>query len=97
MLDIGSEFRKWLQDESSLVHSRVRNLQARFADHSISGEQDIDVQNAWTFIASALPSHFCFNGKSVGQHFLRRDVCFQCDDAVKEPGLIAKIHWLGFI
>ncbi len=65
MHHISSNFRKRLEHKSAFLHGRVGNLQTRLADDAISGKQDIDVQNAWTFIARALPSHFCFDGQSV--------------------------------
>jgi hypothetical protein len=86
-----------LQHKPALVHRRVRNFQARFIDHTISKQQDIDVNDARPFVPNPPAAHPLFDRKSEGQQVARRLGGFQRNRAVEKPRLIMEIYRLGFV
>src|SRR5579862_4142834 len=97
MPDVGCNFGQRLQNEASLVHGGMRNLQLRYADHGIAEQQDVDIDGARAFGQCAPPAHLLLDGEDLRQENFRHQLGAQRDRAIQEPGLRRELHRLGLV
>jgi hypothetical protein len=85
------------ENEFSLMHSGMRNLQARFIHHAIPEQHYIYINVAWAMLAHAETSHRRFNLQCQLKQFSWRLVRFNRRYTIQKPGLIWKVDRLRLI
>ena len=94
------EFAQRHEDESALVHSRMRHYKILLVDHPLAVEQNVQIDGSGPRSILLIPAERSLDLPEDGQEALRRDTCLKLHDAVQEPpvprlGMV--FDWLSFI
>jgi len=83
-------FSKRLEHKAALVHGRVGQRELRTGLSGVAIQQQIEVDDAWTFGRSrgAIAAHGMLNRKKTVKQFKRRECCFEQSCGVYEIRLI---------
>jgi len=94
---VGSKFHEWNEHEVTLFHSRMRNLQARFADPLVPIYQNIQVERTRAVADSggAVPAEFLLNSEQTLEQGARVEIGLDGDNGVEEAGLTGEANGLG--
>src|SRR5450755_1305058 len=85
------------QDESTLSHSRVRNLKPGLGDLHVTKEQNIEIEGARPIRQARVPvaAKFLLDGKQCREQLLWLQIRFERSCSVDESWLLGKPHRLG--
>jgi hypothetical protein len=98
MIDLTGDFRKRLQDEAPLVHSRMGNLQMPTVDDLLLIKENVDVKGPRIPAPQTDAAQFGLNGQANGEELLRRQNGLYADGGIQVHGLFAlNIHRRRFI
>jgi len=97
MTDLGSNLDQRLENEPTLMHSRMRNPESMFVDDKVSEQHDININVAGAFFAHADSAHHRFDLQNELEQVFWRLCGLNRGHAIEKPRLVGHIDRLRFV
>ncbi len=96
---VGCKFEERDDDKVALFHSRMRNVEAGFADTFVPIHKDIQIEGARAIAdaGGAIASEFLFDGEESGKEGAGGKCGVEGEDSVEETGLVSEANRLSGI
>ena len=85
------------EDEVSLEHARMGDLEIGCGDDFVSVKEDVEVDQARAFGERFLAAHLRFDFAERSEKLNSRKIGLRLEDGVEEPRLVEIIDRLGFV
>src|SRR5262249_265831 len=92
-----SDFRERCEDEISLQHAGMRDLQFGQGDGFVAVEENVDVKQARALGELFFAAELLFDFAKGSQEIERCKGSFGFDHTVEKPGLVEKVEGFGFV
>lgn len=91
------DFRQGRQHKSSILHCGMRNGQLRRVNDGIVGQQNVDIDVAWTFLLRSLATHRFLESEKRVQQLWRGPIRIESNSAIEKPRLLDHLDRFGFV